>query len=262
MRRILALVLTMGLAGCASTTKIAPTATSSPPETTTTTAPTEPTTTTTIQPGPSAYDQLAGYVQAAEKMDLQLRHAAELINGAGPPWTSPLSPTVESSVQAASLDPVAAAIPAGLPSELLRRAILVYSDLASRRYAMRWFGPGGLPYIEANAQMQSDLLAALANGAPAAARFGSDLDGLIATARVSPPVTAAAPSSRAAADLLLLIQWTEGMNAGCASTGGVVVTTLPTIVWNAHDDVSGTIAGVDFEAHLMNGAWQTTIHAC
>lgn len=195
-------------------------------------------------------------------MDLQLRHAAELINGAGPPWASPVPATVMSSVQAAELQPVAAAIPDGLPSELLRRTVLVYSDLASRRYAMRWFGPEGFPYIEPNPHMQSDLLSALANGAPAAARFASDLDGLISTARGSPPITPAAPTSRAAADLLLLIQWTEGMNAGCASTGGVVVTTLPAIVWNAHDNVSGTIAGIDFEARLINGAWQTTIHAC
>lgn len=261
MRRILALVLAAGLAGCAGTTNNSPTATSSPPETTTTTATTRPPTTTT-QPRASAYDGLATYVRAAEKLDLQLGHAAQLINTVGPPWPSPLPESVTSSVGAADLQPVAAAIPAGLPPELLRRTILVYSDLASRRYAMRWFGPDGFPYDEANPQMQSDLLAALANGAPAAARFGSDLDALISEARTSPPVTPAAPTSRAAADLLLLIQWTEGMNAGCASTGGVIVTTLPEIVWNPHDDVSGTIAGVDFEARLINSAWQTTIHAC
>ena len=219
-------------------------------------------TTTTTRPRPSAYDQLAGFVQAAETVDVQLRHAAELINGAGPPWTSPLPVAVVSSVQEADIHPAAGTIPAGLPNELLRRTILVYSDLASRRYAMRWFGDEGFPYTESDPKMQSDLMAALANGAPAAARFASDLDGLISAARDSPPITPGAPSSRQAADLLLLIQWAEGMNAGCASTGGAVITALPDIVWNPHDDVSGTIAGVDFEARLVNGAWQMTIHAC
>jgi hypothetical protein len=261
-RKIVAFVLAVGLAGCSSATHNATPATSSPSAVTTTTAPTEPSTTTTTQPSPSAYDQLVGYIQAAETTDRQLRHVAELINGAGPPWISPLPSTVVASVQAADLRPVAAAIPNGLSSELLRRTILVYSDLASRRYAMRWFGTGGFPYVEPNPQMQSDLLAALANGASAAARFASDLDGLISAARAAPSITPSAPTSRDAADLLLLIQWTEGMNAGCDSTGGAVVTTLPAIVWSPHDDVSGTIAGVDFEAQLINGAWQTTIHAC
>ncbi|MDA8117537.1 MAG: hypothetical protein M0000_09245 [Actinomycetota bacterium] len=251
MRRMLALVFAVGLSGCVGVANNAPVSTSSTSAATTTT-----------RVEPSAYDQLAGYLQAAEKMDRQLSQAAELINGAGPPWTSPLPATVVSSVQAADLRPVAAAIPAGLPNELLQRTILVYSDLASRRYAMRWFGPDGFPYVVPNPQMQSDLLAALANGAPAASRFRSDLGGLISAAHASRSITPAAPTSRAAADLELLLQWTEGLNAGCASTGGVVVTTLPSIVWSAHDGVSGTIAGVDFEARLVNGTWQTTIHAC
>ncbi len=93
-------------------------------------------------------------------------------------------------------------------------------------------------------------------------RFASDLEDLAAAARSSPPFTPAAPTSRPAADLLLLIEWTEVVKGGCASTAGTVITTLPAIVWNPHDAISGTIPGVDFDAQLTGGAWTVTIHAC
>jgi hypothetical protein len=218
--------------------------------------------TTTTGPLPSAADQLAGFVGAARQMDAQLDHAATLINGIGPPWTPPWPTSVVSAVEAADLRPVAAAIPAGLPSDLLRRTIVVYSDLASRYYAMRWFGAEGFPYEEPSDQMQGALLAALANGAPAAARFAADVDGLVGAARRLPPFAAAAPASRQAADVLLLVQWVDGMNGGCASTGGAVITTLPVIAWTPHDNASGTIAGVAFNATLVGGAWEVTILAC
>ena len=147
MRKILALVLLVGSAGCGNTARNTTTATTSPPKVGTTTAPAPQTpvapTTTTTQPGPSAYDQLAGFAQAAEKMDLQLRHAAELINGAGPPWTSPLPATVLSSVQAADLQPVAATIPTGLPSELLRQTILALLALPWVDHGRERAGSGG-----------------------------------------------------------------------------------------------------------------------
>ncbi len=261
MRKLLALAaataVAAGLAGCGTGVRhAAPTTTAPTTAAPTTTAP------TTTRPGPSAYDQLAAFVGAARHVDARLSEAAVLINGAGPAWTSPVPSPVSAAVEAADPRPAAAAIPAGLPVELLRRTILVYSDLASRWYAMRWFGTEGFPYAEPAAAMQEELLRALANGAPAAARFASDLDGLVAAARSSPPVAIAAPTSRAAADLLLLVQFTNGVNGGCASTGGAVVATLPDIVWAAHDGVSGTIAGVDFDAHVADGTWQVTIHAC
>ena len=194
-------------------------------------------------------------------MDAQLHHAASLINGTGPPWTIAPPAAVVSSVEAADLKPVASAVPAGLPSDLLRRTILVYSDLASRRYAMRWFGTEGFPYVEPNPQMQGELTAALATGAPAAARFAADLTGLVSAARAAAPFAVATPTARASADLMLLVQWTNGMNGGCASTGGAVITTLPTIQWNA-DDSSGAIGGVGFKAQRVGGSWQVTILAC
>ncbi len=279
MGKILASLLLMaGLAaGCGSSARNATTATSSAPAatvtTTTTTVTAGPSPTvpapvattaaaTTTVPGPTAYDQLAPFIRAAQKMDLQLSTAARLINGAGPPWTQPLPATVSSAVQAADLAPVAATIPAGLPRELLRRTVLVYSDLASRRYSIRWFGPEGFPYEESNPQAQSLLMEALANGAPAAARFPSDLAGLAGAARTVAPFTQAGSTSRAEAELLLLVQLTDMANGGCASTGGQVLTTLPAIVWAPHDDVSGTISNIDFKAQIVDGAWRVTILAC
>lgn len=281
MRKILALILALVLAGCAGATRSQRTATSPPPSATTTTVPAATslpprarTTTlppgspappmtaapTTTQPGGSAYDQLVTFAQAAENMDQKLRHAAELINSVGPPWTSPLPAGVVSSVEAAKPEAVATTIPYGLPHDLQRQAILVYSDLVSRRDAMRWFGTAGFPYDEPNPEMQQELLAALANGAPAAARFSTDLSELMSAAKASKPFSLALATSRDAAELLLLIEWTDGVNGGCASTGGMVITTLPTIIWT--DNANGTISGVAFNANLVNGSWQVTIQAC
>jgi hypothetical protein len=261
MRKAATVLLVVALAGCGpeATKAGSPPTTAQAPSSTGATTLTVPST-TTPSPLPTAYDQLAGFVQAAQKMDGQLRYAAKLINGTGPPWPVPLSPGVVSAVQAADLQPVALAIPPGLSSELLRQTILVYSDLASRRFAMRWFGPDGVPYV--GTAGQAALLNSLTNGAPAAARFSSDLDGLTKTARVSSPVTISGAVSRHAAELLLLVQWTNGLNAGCASTGGTIVTTLPAIVWATRGDVDGTIAGVGFKAQLVDGSWQVQILAC
>lgn len=265
MRRLLALAavaaVATGLAGCGNAGPQVEPPTSAPPTSAPSTSAPRPSTTTT-RLGPSAYDQLATFVGAAHQADARLRSAATLINGAGPPWPSPVPAPVVAAVEAADPEAVATTIPAGLPAELLRRSILVYSDLASRWFAMRWFGQEGFPYLEPSPTMQEELLRALANGAPAATRFTSDVDGLVAAARSSPPVAVTPATSRQAADLLLLVQWTDGMNGGCESTGGTVVTTLPPIVWAAHDDVSGTVNGVDFDAHVEAGAWRVTIHAC
>lgn len=242
-----------------STTTSGPTATTGAP------------TTTTTRPAPSAYDQLAPFVNAALKMDGQLKTAADLINSAGPPWTLPASDAVSAAVEPLTgpdLKAVASVIPTGLSNDLLRQTILVYSDLASRSYAMRSFAPTGFP-PSSDPELQQRLLQDLAHGAPAAARFPSDLDSLISAAQAAPSVTVPSPTSRQAAYVLLLVADTNLANGGCASTGGAIVTRLPTINWTPNPalDTDGTLNWPDggyvyFTAHLVNGSWQVGIMAC
>lgn len=277
MRSMVAVLLALVLAGCGSAAESTTTTTSSVLSTTstgralTTGPPTAPPSTTqprtgTVSPeatpSHSAFDQLAGFAIAAETLDAQLRHAAKLINAAGPPWSLPLPAGVRSAVRAADLQMVSRTIPAGLGDNLLRRTILVYSDLASRRFAMTWFGAGNVDRAESNTKVQSELRNELANGAAAAARFATDRAALVRAAYDSPPVTPAAQTSRDAAEVQLLIRWTNGVNGGCGSTGGTVVLQLPQITWHGQDDLSGTIGGVGFTAQLVNGSWQVALHAC
>lgn len=296
-RKLLAVLMTLGLAGCGSTTVASTTATSSPatvrtpttralsspppttpPPTTqppTTAAATSPSQTTqapstqpptavpptTTQTGPSAYDQIAGFARAAQELDAQLRQAARLINAAGPPWRLP-NAGLNASVHAADLHKVSRSIPSGFGGELLRRTVLVYSDLASRRFAMRWFEGEGGPWAASDPLSQSGLRTGLAQGAPAAARFATDLAGLVRVAHSSPPVTPTGPTSRDAADLLLLIQLTNTVNGGCESTGGTVFEQLPPIQWRARGDLSGTVGMIGFTAKVVNGSWQIALNAC
>lgn len=279
-RRFLAIVLIVVLGACGGTpavtgpgsrptgpgpaTTAEPGVTANPGSTAPAPGRAPPSTATTV-PAPSAYDQLSPFVRAARRLDAKLRHAAELINRYGPPWTAPIPPEVRSAVQDAytDLNPVGSTIPAGLPTDLLRQSVMVYSELASRTFAIRWFGGEGPPYegpID-----QTMMLRALANGAPAAARFDSDLEALVVAARAAPPVTLAGPQSRKAADVGLLVQWAAMINGGCASTGGAILFNLPTIVWFTRapaDGSSGTIGTVAFRARLVDGTWQLTILAC
>jgi hypothetical protein len=165
------------------------------------------------------------------------------------------------TVRAAELAPVAEAIPAGLPHDLLQSVILAYSDLSSRRAAMQSFA-----YARAAGEtVHGDLLAELGNGHAAAERFDTDLASARSLAASQPPVPVAAPDSRAAAELLLLLDYVHKANAGCDSRGGAVVTQLPPIVWES--DAGGTIGSglgaIEFEATLgPDGHWAAYIIAC
>lgn len=207
---------------------------------------------------PDATGVLAPFFSAAATMDDQLHAAADAINGAGPPWAT-VTDGVAGSVRAADPAVVARTVPAGLPDDLLRAVILVYSDLASRRAAMQSFALAGTPYETSDA-----LLAELGNGHAAATRFDSDLAAAQSLARSAPSVTVAPPDSREAAEVLLLVQYVDGSNAGCDSRGGAVVTELPVITWES--DNGGTIgsppAGIHFEATLGPDGYQVEILAC
>ncbi|MFK4084897.1 hypothetical protein ACI2LF_12345 [Kribbella sp. NPDC020789] len=232
----------------------------SPSPTPTPTRPATPgTTPTRTTASPDATTALAGFFTAAAKLDSQLRTAATAINGSGPPWTA-VTPRVAGLVTAADLRPVARTIPAGLPDRLRAAVILVYSDLSSRRHALgsfAWAGP-----LDGTTTVQ--LRRELGNGHPAAVRFGRDLADARALASRTSPVPSVPDGSRLTAEILLLIRYADLANGGCDSRGGVVLTTLPRIVWQ-HESTEpardGSIGGIGFAATYSSG-WQINLFAC
>jgi hypothetical protein len=254
----------VALAPGEGTITTAPTNPSMAQATTTTDATTTEAPTTTAAE-PSAADVLAPFFAAATTLDGQLHQAATAINGAGPPWTS-ISQQVADTIQAAALEPVAQTIPAGLPPDLLQSVILVYSDLASRRYAMQGFS------LAHDAYPEEDLLAEIRNGHSAAGRFDNDLAALRSQAASTPPVTVQPADSRQAAEVLLLARYVDGLNTGCGSRGGAIVTDLPAIEWVPTVVPDGTptgyradgnINGVDFTAELdADSTWAIELLAC
>lgn len=224
---------------------------------TVTTASAEPTRPTSDRP--SAATTLAPFFGAVSTLDRQLHTAATAINGTGPPWRT-ISETVATTVRAADLGPVATAIPAGLPPDLLRSVILVYSDLASRRFAMGYFSIATT--IHPNAHPNStDLLHDLGTGHTAAARFPADLAATHTLAEATPAVTTLPETSRQAAEIQLYTRYVEEANGGCDTHGGHIITALPPITWNGRPG-NGTIAGITFTANLTDGTWHIRLIAC
>ncbi|HVC69160.1 MAG TPA: hypothetical protein VNC61_02730 [Acidimicrobiales bacterium] len=132
-------------------------------------------------------------------------------------------------------DPAATArtIPAGLPPHLLLPVMLVQSDLMSRYSALLGFDRAitatSAGVVSVSDQSAQEALACLSNGTQAAASFGTDLVAARATAANTPPISVAAPDSRAAADLAVLIQNLNGRSSACMSCGRSRETTLATI---------------------------------
>ena len=273
-------VLVAGLAGCGSTIAPGTGRTATPPAPATASPTTSPAPATTspapavsspaAPPRASAAEQLTGFFAAARLADARLRHAAVLVNGGIGTTSMRFSPAALAAVNALDMAPVAHAIPAGLPAELLRRVLLAYSDLESRtmslvRVSESAYYPGPLPM---SGQEGSYIYGCLRNGAPAAARFGGDLASARALAEVTQPMMLAQPDSRAAAELALRIAFIDGANSGCMSCGGAVFTTLTPVIWHpayvpGAGRSDGTIGGVRFTAryHAARG-WQVEIWAC
>lgn len=238
-----------------STTSSLPT---TPSATSTSIAPSLPTRTATTPvttpSAPSAYDQLAAFFTAASRKDEQLHTAASNINSAGPPWYV-LDEKVARSVRAADPESVLVTIPGGMPPELLREVVVVYSELVSRRAAMTGFqtahgfesDPPLPPGVESRTSTEA-LLSQLKNGAEAAVRFDGDLSAAIATARSMQPFTKAALGSRADMEVALLANYVHKGNWGCGQTGGAIIRRLPTIRWTSSS--TGTIDGLDFTIKL------------
>lgn len=245
---MLAGALLASASGCGRDGAKSPTTTSQASTTTSTAA---PTTTTTVSP--TAGTTLTDFFDAATRTDEQLRAAAALINAAGPPWSA-VDYALIAAVRAADPARVAATIPAGLPHDLLGATMLVYSDLMSRSAAMTSFASERLYGTT------QELTAELANGHEAAQRFATDLANARALAASRPAVTPAASDSRAAAELLLLLQEVDLSNTGCRGRGGQIMTALPKIVWKT--STTGTIGGVEFKAARAAHGWHVELNAC
>jgi hypothetical protein len=224
----------------------------------------------TTPAAPSEATRLAAFFAAAEQADGQLHHAAALVNGGIGTTSMRFTPATLAAVRAVGLAPVASAIPAGLPAGLLRAALVVYGDLSSRTWALngvREYGFSGRALPIGGPEAKS-VLRGLRNGAPAAARFGGDLAAAHTLAQQSPLVTAAAPDSRAAAELALRLQ-SIGLQNGCSDQfGGYAPTSLEPVIWQPSTDqhsgrYEGTINQVRFQAnYTAQHGWQIIIYAC
>jgi hypothetical protein len=220
-------------------------------------------------PRASEADQLAGFFAAAIAADGQLRHAAALVNEGVGAKSLNFSPEALAAVKALDMSPVARAIPAGLPPELLRRTLLVHSDLVSRHLALDRVGmySGDYP-LSRSSQDGKYVYRCLVNGGPAAARFPADLAAARALAGQTPPVMPPAPDSRQAAELALRIYQIEHRNSGCMECGGYVFTTLSPIVWRPENEPEvghsdGYINGIRFRVDYHAGqGWSVMIWAC
>lgn len=224
----------------------------------------------TTPPAPSATGQLADFMAAAGLADSQLHHAAVLVNADIGATSMRFTPAALAAVQALSNAPAARAIPAGMPAELLRETVVVYGDLSSRTAAfggVRWYGYGGRE-LPIGSQDAKSVLRGLRNGAPAAARFDADLAALRALAQRTPPLTIAAPDSRAAAEVALRVYSIDNRNDCSAEFGGYAPTQLETVTWQPASDqhsrhYQGTIGGVMFQAdYTAAHGWQININAC
>ena len=276
-------ILAAILAGCGSTVASGPGTGSSSPAPATTSPATSPASpgasspaaspvpsSPAAPPRASAADQLAGFFASAQLADTRLRHAAALVNQGIGPTSMSFSPAALAAVNALDTAPVARAIPAGLPAEMLRRVLLVYSDLESRTASLSGIvrsGSSSSP-LPISSEWGRYVYSCLGNGAPAAARFDADLVAARAQAEAIPPVTVAAPASRAAAELAVRVEYINLGNTGCDSCGGGVLTTLAPVIWQ-REHVSGdgysdgTINGLRFSVSYHAGSgWQAMLFAC
>jgi hypothetical protein len=153
-----------------------------------------------------------------------------------------------------------------MPHDLLQAAILVYSDLSSRRHALASF-----TYAGPTNRGTAELLTELSNGHAAAERFDTDLATLRSLAESTPPIAAPPSGSHAEAEALVYIRFVELANGGCDSRGGAVFTHLPTLDWvptatpagEAIPSWDGHVGDLQFSAdHSPGGTWDVQFNAC
>jgi hypothetical protein len=244
----------------------------SPPGASTSTETTTPTTAASVPPSSprsSAADQLAGFLSGAQDMDRQLRDTAALINTGVGTRTMKFDAKTLAAINAIDPRTLVKAIPGGLPADLQNKVYLVFSELAARRYAFKPIleTEPGQP-IARDSPNGKDVLDGLSHGAAPAARFAADLAATRSLARSAPPVTVAAPGSRASAEVAVHTTYILVRNSGCGTSGGWIQTTPVRITWTPGDTGAwgrsdGTIGGIPFRATYEPGkGWRVELNAC
>ena len=217
---------------------------------------------------PSAADQLAAFIAAAERADGQLRHAAALVNTGIGAKRLEFTPATFAAIRAIDVQKLGKAVPAGMPESLQTQTLLVYSDLVSRYYSLRSADMADHQQPLNRSEGRGEyILACLPNGAPAAARFAADLSALRALSASLPRFAVAAPDSRTAAGVAARVEHIRLINGGCLSCGGEVFTKPIAVIWTTASagakHLKGTVAGGDFSADYEPGdGWLVIIRAC
>jgi len=220
----------------------------------------------TIAPLPTAANDLAAFFSAAQQADQRLKAAATAINGDITGDELRVDPATADAVRAlgSAVAASAAAIPAGLEPDLLRAVLLVQSDLASRSAAMS-------PAWSVETKPMSEVAPCLRNGCLSAARYPADLAALRSLADTSPPVTVAAPDSRAAEELAVRLTYIDRRNNCANECGSYVATDLREVTFYdapTFDPVTGhrwdgIFGDVVFRADFEAGTgWRVEFNAC
>ena len=220
--------------------------------------------------GMTAADQLADFFAAAQRLDRDLRHAAELVNGGFQASSVTIEPATARAVDAIDPHALAKQIPGGVDTDQrLRDAVmLVYSDLMSRQRSLSRVSHFSGQTLTRSAPEVTEIMNCLKNGGPAAARFADDLNAAKARAAAISPFEQVTPDSRHAGTIAVLASFISLANSGCDSCGGYVMTKPLPVVWTAPSNlgqfqVDGTVDGVPFHAtYQKNTGWQVTIMAC
>jgi hypothetical protein len=208
---------------------------------------------------------LERFVHGARDVDARLHEVARRVNGDFHDGTFANDAATVDAWRSADPTILVPTIPGGMPPELLRRTMLVYSDLVSRWYAMRRVEEA---QYQVDAQtFVDDVRMCLREGHDAAAHFDDDLARLRDLAGATAPFVVAAADSRATGEVAVHAAVVRVSNGGCDSCGGHRYTALRPITWDGPGGsgptrVDGHVDTMEFDAVYANGAWEAHIHVC
>lgn len=257
-----------GACGPASATPADPTtATSTAAATAPPPAPDSPPPTTPPAPASAAQD-LAPFFTQAKQMDSDLRLAATKINTGFVGNMVRFDQATITAIRDIRPQTLAQTIPGGLDPDLRRLVLHLYTDLVSRRAAMnRIIEYGSDGPLQRDSAEGREILACLANGSTAAARFNQRL-AIAQTAASNATPVVAAPSSREAAEVAILATYIRLANNGCGDCGGHVTPDPPPLTWKAGnaqqgERLEGTVGGIQFDARFDAArGWTVNLNAC